>query len=483
MKTKVKAHYVIGYNGEKHHLLENAEVVFEGDTILYVGPSYNLGVDKVIDMGEVILSPGFIDLNALGDIDHDSIHLEQSKDRQANMLWSKKYYEHGPKEFLSKDEEAFKSLYAYSQLILNGITTAMPITSVFYKRWAETYEELEAAAQHSSRLGLRTYLGPSYQSGMRVVSKNGEISNKYDEAAGLAGLERAVQFVRDFDGSSDGLIRGMLAPERIETQTPDVLRKTKEYSKELCCPVRLHAAQGKYEYDYITENYGKTPIQYLNEIGFLDKNTAIPHGIFTSEYTGDVEVYGSDLQILKETKTTIIHCPLIIGRHGRALDSFSSYKEQGIPLAIGTDTFPPDIFMNIRTASMLSHIKSGDVHNSKFADIFDAATIGGANFLGRADLGKLAPGAKADLIAVDISGFHFGPVDDPFRTMCIAATGRDVVLSIINGQIVMKNRQLPGIDLEELKVKGQHYFNKLKDSYIERDYQDLGKSELFVKGL
>lgn len=99
MRTKVKADYVIGYENEKHILLKNSEIVYEGDTILYVGPSFPKTVDATIDMGNAILSPGFIDLNALGDIDHDSIHTEQPKHMQANLLWSKEYYDNGPKEF------------------------------------------------------------------------------------------------------------------------------------------------------------------------------------------------------------------------------------------------------------------------------------------------------------------------------------------------------------------------------------------------
>lgn len=352
----------------------------------------------------------------------------------------------GQRSFFSAEEEAFKSLYAYAQLVLNGTTTAMPITSVFYKRWAETLEELEAAAQHAEKLGLRIYLGPSYQGGMRIVSEDGEITVAFNEKEGQAGLERAVQFIQKYDGASGGLIRGMLAPERIETQTPTLLQQTKAYSKELGVPIRLHAAQGKFEYDYITKTYGKTPIGYLYDLDFLDQNTAIPHCTFTSESVGDTNIYGSDLELLKETQPTIIHCPLIIGRHGTALKSFAAYKEKEIPLAIGTDTFPPDMFMNIRTASMLSRIvNEGKMENSRFRDIFYAATIGGADFLGRPDLGRLSPGAKADFIAIDLSGFHIGPIDDPFITMCMAATGRDVVLSIINGKIVMKDRQLPGI--------------------------------------
>ncbi|WDV96857.1 amidohydrolase family protein [Brevibacillus parabrevis] len=480
MKKKLTAKYVIGYDGEDHIIIKDGEVVYEGETILYVGHAYDGEVDEVTDMGNAVISPGFIDLNALGDIDHDIVHLEVSAQRNKNLLWSEAYYNKGYHEVMTPEEEAFKSLYAYSQLILNGVTTAMPITSVFYKRWAETYEELAAAAEHAGRLGLRMYMGPSYQSGMRVVKANGEIEVLWNEAEGRAGLERAVQFVKDFDGAHNGLIRGMLAPERIETQTPENLVLTKRYSDELGCPIRLHAAQGSYEYTEIHRRHGMSPIQYLNEIGFLGKRTAIPHAHFIPGYSEATIGEGDDLAILQETGTTVIHCPLVIGRHGSALESFARYKRRGINIAIGTDTFPPDFIQNIRTASMLSRLQERDVADSSYADIFRAATLGGARFLGRDDVGRLAPGAQADIIAIDLDGFHMGTVDDPIRTLIMCGSGRDVKLSIIAGRTVMKDRVLPGVDLAEIKERGQRYFDKMRLGYVERDYQQLGEKELFT---
>ena len=138
MRTKVKAKFVIGFNGTEHIIYKNGEVVYEKDTIIFVGQNYNGDVDQTIDAGNAIVSPGFIDLNALGDIDHDLIHLEAPPAISKNLLWSEEYYLNGPHEVMSPEEEAFKSLYAYTQLITHGITTAMPITSVFYKKWAET---------------------------------------------------------------------------------------------------------------------------------------------------------------------------------------------------------------------------------------------------------------------------------------------------------------------------------------------------------
>ncbi|WP_223587925.1 amidohydrolase family protein [Neobacillus bataviensis] len=479
MKTKLKGRYVIGFDGHDHVLIENAEVVYEHDTIIYVGKNYAGEVNEEIDAGNAVISPGFIDLNALGDIDHDILHVEASSRRQKNLLWSEQYVQNGHHEVMTAEEEAFKSLYAYSQLILHGITTAMPITSVFYKKWAETYEELAAAAHHAASLGLRIYLGPSYQSGIRVVQPDGTIKLYWDEAAGKEGLQRAVRFVEEFDGTNDGLVRGMLAPERIECQTAESLTQTKYFSDQLGVPIKLHAAQGSFEYHAILERYGVTPIQYLYNLGFLGPKTGIPHAHFIAGYSDTQKGEGDDIALLKETNTTVIHCPLIIGRHMSALESFAKYKRAGINLALGTDTFPPDMFQNIRTGSMFSRFIEKELEDSTYADFFRAATIGAAKFLGREDLGRLSVGAKADIIAIDLDGYHLGVLDDPIRTMIASGSGRDVKLSIINGKIVMKDQKIPNLDLEEIKTKGQKYFNKMRKGYLERDYQRLQENELF----
>ncbi|MBV7505523.1 amidohydrolase family protein [Bacillus sp. sid0103] len=478
MVTKLKGSYVIGFDGDDHVILEDSEVVYENDTIIYVGKNYSGEVDEIIDVGRSVISPGFIDLNALGDIDHDILHLEASSDKQKNLLWSKCYVDNGHHEVMTAEEEAFKSLYAYSQLILHGVTTAMPITSVFYKKWAETYDELAAAANHAGRLGLRIYLGPSYQSGIRVVETDGTIKLFWDEEAGRSGLQRAVKFIEEFDGAYNGLVKGMLAPERIESQTEENLKQTKYYSEKLGVPIKLHAAQGSFEYHTILEKHGVTPIRYLYNLGFLGPKTGIPHAHFIAGYSEAHSGEGDDIALLTETNTTVIHCPLIIGRHGSALESFAKYKRAGINLALGTDTFPPDMFQNIRTGSMLYRLIEKEVEDSSYADLFRAATIGGAEFLGREDLGRLTVGAKADIIVIDLDSFHMGVVDDPIRTMIASGSGRDVKLSIINGRIVMKDRVIPNLDLKEIKSKGQKYFNKMRKGYLERDYQQLPENEL-----
>ena len=104
---------------------------------------------------------------------------------------------------------------------------------------------------------------------MRVVQPNGNIKLHWDEKAGEAGLQKAVEFVEKFDGAHGGMVRGMLAPERIESQTAEQLKQIKYYSEKLDVPIKLHAAQGSFEFNTIWEAHHVTPIRYLYDLGFL----------------------------------------------------------------------------------------------------------------------------------------------------------------------------------------------------------------------
>ena len=490
MKTKIKAKYVVAFDGTRHTMMKDAEVVYEGNSIVFAGRNYEAPCDETLDFGEALISPGFIDLDALGDIDHGLIHCEAPAAIQNQLQWSRKYYDKGSREIMSADEEAFKSLYAYTQLIRHGITTAMPITSVFYKKWAETYEELAAAAHHAGKLGLRVYLGPSYQSGMRVVEPDGSWTVCFREEEGRKGLECAVRFVREFDGTYEGRVRGMLAPERIETQTKENLVATKKAADESGCLIRLHAAQGAFEYGWIKDRFGLSPLQFLDDIGFLDARTLIPHALYVQGYS-DIggTPPGDDIALLARRGTSIIHCPLVYARSGIALEWFGKYLAQGVNISMGTDTFPPDILLNIKVGSFMARrverfradaeTKAQAPEGNTYADFFNAATLGGAKALGRDDLGRIAAGAKADMIVIALDGLDIGPLDDPLRTLVNSGSPCDIRHSIIDGKFVMRDRRIEGIDEAELRSRAQAYYDKMRLGYLERSDGSLSEQQLF----
>ncbi|HEY8598530.1 MAG TPA: chlorohydrolase family protein, partial [Thermomicrobiales bacterium] len=347
-----------------------------------------------------------------------------------------------------------------------------------YRAWAETYDEFAGTAAIAGELGLRMYLGPSYRAGINVTRADGSPEVLWDEARGAAGLADAVRFIRDFDGAHDGLIRGALLPARIETNTLDILRQTKAYSDEFGCPLRLHAAQGAQEVRFLRAWYDKRPLELLHELGILGPMTAIPHATTLGEVGAGDDPF-ADLALLRDSGTTVIHCPLISARHGSLLDSFDRYKQAGINIALGTDTFPPDMIRVMDYGSNLGKIAARNQAGSTAADLFRAATLGGARALGRDDLGRLAPGAKADITIVDLGALHSGPIDDPIRTILYNTNGASVRTVIINGRTVMADRQIPGVDVAALRARAQDYFERYKAAYTERDYLHRAPDDLF----
>lgn len=483
MITKVKGRYVIGFENGEHIIYQDGEVVYEDDTIIYVGKDYNGGADEIIDEGNCIVSPGFVDLNAIGDLNHDLFFNEFPKERETDLQWSLDYFENHRKEEMSQEDENYKSLYAFTVLIMNGITTAMPITCTIYKKAGETYEEIEAAANHAGKLGLRMYLGPSYLQGKHVIDNEGrQIVKYFEEEDAKEGLYNAEKFIKEYDNAYDGLIKACVVPERIELQTEESIIKSKELARKYDCPIKLHAAQGVFEYDYIMENYGLSTIQYLDSLNFLDDKTFIPHAFVTSGYSKIEDQSDKDLDILRDKKVSVIHCPLVYARKGKALESFGRFVRKGINMTMGTDTFPADMIKNIELGSYLGKLLDDNKKENNLKYFFNAATINGAKALGRDDLGKLEVGAKADIIIVDLSRFEMGVTEDPIQTLILNGDGNFVNTSIINGKTVMKDRKIEGIDLDKLLDKAQEIHDKMKLSFMTRSRtQDLTEDEFFYQ--
>jgi len=477
-RTLLKARWVVGHEGGGHCLYENGEVVVEGERILFVGHDFPGEVAERIDFGNALIGPGFIDLNALSDLDTSVLGYDNQPPERKGRVWPDSYMKAGPREMYSADELAFQKRYAFTRLIRNGTTTGLPIASLFYREWGETTEEFAAAAAFAGELGLRVYLGPAYRTGNIVVGQDGGISQYFDEERGLRGLEEAEAFCRRFEGTAGGLVRTMFAPDRIETCTPELLRRTAEAGRALEVPVRLHCCQALYEYDSVVEQHGMSPPEWLESIGFLGPRVLLPHGIFVSGING-VERPGHDLEILAGSGATIVHCPAVAARGGWLLRSFSRYRALGINIGLGTDTHPPDMIQNMTLAVVLARIAESNASAASAADLYDAATLGGAAALGRPDLGRLAPGAAADLNVIDFDNPFMGQNIDPIQTLILNGSGREVTDVMIAGRFVMREGVIPGVDDRALRKKAQAQYHQIVAQYPDRTLGHPHVDEIF----
>lgn len=481
MRTLITSDHVLAYDGTSHALLRDGAVAIDDDTIAWVGPAAAAPehYDERIDLGDSLLMPGLIDLDALTDIDHLILDSWWAPEHMARLQWSTDYFDNRREHVFTAAERQRVREYAITQLALHGITSFMPIASEVHSEWAESYEDFVAVADYTQRIGLRGFLGPAYRSGVNTVAADGTKGVSFAPELGEAGFAEAVRFLDYVAELADPRVTGVLLPCRIETLTPELLRKTADTASERGVLVRLHALQGHFERDYLVRERGMTPLELLAESGLLNDRLIIPHGTVIDI---NPAVHGEDrgdLGTLVDAGVSIVHCPLTNGRYGSHLETFGRYADRGVNIALGSDSFPPDLIRGIDVGVQAAKIQNGDLSRGDLARYVEALTLGGARALNRDDLGRIAVGAQADLTAFSLSDVRIGPLEDPLRTLVLGGTARDANLTMVAGTVVMRDGKVPGVDLELLKREGQELFDKLRSAYAGRDYLGGTTEELF----
>lgn len=275
-RSLLTADWVLAHDGDTPVLLKRGEVVIEGDRVIFAGHDFPGEVARRIDMGAALISPGLIDLDALSDLDTTVLGIDHFPSWKKGRVWPLSYVRAGPYEMYTPGELAFQKRFAFGQLLLNGITTAAPIASLFYREWGETVAEFDAAADAAGDLGLRVFLSPAYRSGGMVLHGPGDMRPEFDEARGLAGLADAAEYIARQAGRHDGLIQGLLAPDRVETATAGLLRASFDRARDLDVRVRLHMAQGAMEVDTVRALHGTTAPAWLAREGLLNDRRSRP---------------------------------------------------------------------------------------------------------------------------------------------------------------------------------------------------------------
>ena len=141
-------------------------------------------------------------------------------------------------------------------------------------------------------------------------------------------------------------------------------------------------------------------------------------------------------------------------------------------MSIGSDTYPRDMIMNMRTASYMGKVMSDSYFSATSGEVFAAATLGGARSVGRDDIGKLEVGALADIVIIDFGGrnsLRYGPVRDPVKSLIECGVGDDVDTVIIDGKVCMEGGIIPNVDIPRLLADSQAAGEMVWESLSEWD--------------
>ena len=153
-----------------------------------------------------------------------------------------------------------------------------------------------------------------------------------------------------------------------------------------------------------------------------------------------------DLELLAESGATVAHCPTVFMRRGITLRTFGDYGRAGINVGIGTDTYPHNFLEEMRSVGNFARIAAETVADLDTVDVFNAATVNGAKALQRSDIGRLTPGAKADLVLIDAKHPAMMPLREPLRSLIFVAAERAIRDVYVDGLKVVADGRVLNID-------------------------------------
>ncbi|TEB14504.1 5-methylthioadenosine/S-adenosylhomocysteine deaminase [Pelotomaculum sp. FP] len=409
---------------EKHDaVFHNGEVAIAGDSIIAAGPQgcvpKNFIAEHVIDGSGMVAMPGFINCHT-----HASMTLLRSyADDLPLMKWlNEKIW---PLEAKLQPEDCYwGAMLCCLEMIKSGTTT-----------FADMYFEMDEVALAVEESGIRACLA-------RGMVGAGPAAER--------AIEENVKLVKDWSGRADGRITTMFGPHAPYTCPPDYLKRVMTLAEKYDAGIHIHVAETQDEIRQIEEKYGMTPVQLLDSIGLFDLPVLAAHCVHLKQ---------EDIAVLAAKKVGVAHCPASNMKLASGIAPVTELLKAGAIVGLGTDGAASnnnlDMMEEMRIASLLHKIATGDPMAMPSFKSLQMATSNGARVLGLGDVGMLKPGMKADLILVDFQRPHLYPQHDLIAHLVYAAQSADVDTVIINGEIVMEDRLVLTIDEEEVMSRAQ----------------------------
>ncbi len=419
----------------KNNVIPNGVVVIDNNKIVALGDEALLSryrAKKVIDARNGIVMPGMINTHQhLPMIAFRGLGEEGIK----NRLFAYFFPLEGEK--LSRDLIYKATIHGTIDMAMAGVTT-----------YADMYYHMDEMAKATKAVGLRAVLG-------ETIIKFPVV----DAKTPYGGLDYAVSFINEY--KNDELITPAFAPHAPYTVSKEKLREITQLSGKYNVPVLMHMAEFEDEAKRLKLK-NKTEVQYMDELGVLTPRTLVGHGIYFSD---------KDLDILKKRDVAVSYNPMANAKGATGIAKAYPMLQKGIRVGLGTDgpmsSNQVDLFRTLSYASSMQRLKYNDRTIMTPDQVVRMATMGGAEALNMADkIGSLEAGKLADIIIVETESANMIPNYDPFATLVFQANPANVATTIVNGKVIMEDRQLKTYDMDK---------NKRQIREIEKDIASFAK--------
>ncbi len=342
----------------------------------------------------------------------------------------------------------YETMAAYStaRLLAAGVTTVVDHVYPFHRDGLD-----EATIAGYEATGIRWFLA------------RGLMTQGYDPIC--EPLARGFERVRSLLADGVPAERILMAPVSFRQAAPDDYVAARDFASTYGLRLYTHVAETAAEISSVGAAHGCRPIELLDRLGFTGPDVTLVHCVFLSD---------AEIGLLADSGTHVVHCP---SNHMKLAKGFTRVLDlltAGVNVGLGVDQMA-DIFCEMRQEVLLQSIHNEDPGAIPPRVALRMATANGAKAVGLGgQLGEVSPGALADLICVSTAGLGFQPILDPAWSLVHRAGGSDVRHVIVDGDVVIENREFVHLDIEALR----HQAMDVIDGYLPKANIDKNRIEL-----
>jgi 5-methylthioadenosine/S-adenosylhomocysteine deaminase len=413
-------------------IIPNGMVAISRNTISYVGSNEkgSIKAKKELDIQGGLILPGLINSHT-----HAPMTLFRGLADDLPLVDWLNNYIFPVERKMDEDFVRVGSLLACAEMILSGTTT-----------FCDMYLFEEEVARAAKEAGMRSMVGEVLYD---FPSPNyGELEN---------GFRYTNELIERWSG--DPLVNIAIEPHSLFTCGEELLCKANDLALKKEVPLILHLAETKEEVTEVEKKFKTRPVQHLNDLGLLGPHLILDHCVYINK---------SEIELLAENNVCIVHNPESNMKLASGIAPVPDMIAKGIPVGLGTDGCASnnnlDLFGEMDMAAKLHKVNNLDPTVMNAQTLIKMATKDGAKVLGLEKItGSLEVGKRADLIVIDTNKPHLVPMYNAYSHLVYAASGHDVKHSIIDGKIVMEDRRLLTLDVEDIIKRSKEKSYKIKE--------------------
>lgn len=409
-------------------LLEHGAIAVQDGRIVALGPASAIDAayiahERLGGEGRVLM-PGLVNTHG-----HAAMTvLRGIADDLDVITWLQQYIFPAEVRFVDEEFVRIGTELACAEMIRGGTTT-----------FVDMYYHPDTIAEVVERCGLRALISAT------VIDQNSP-----DAADAAEGLANAHGFIERWKGKHPR-ITPILGPHSVYTLSPAQLQDVADAARALDVPISIHLSESRFEIDTTQAAHGTTPINLLERLGFFANRVIGAHVVYPSD---------EEIQILVQRGVGIAHCPTSNMKISSGIAPISALLAAGAHVGIGTDGAASnndlDMFEEMRLSAFLQKVATLEPTQLPASTVLHMATAGGARAIGMGDeIGTLRVGARADVIQIDLSDLHFAPLYDVISHLAYVADEQDVITVIVEGRVLMRERQLLTLDVARVRTQAQ----------------------------